>query len=163
MIKDFRSEKRKYDRYETDVKIQFYVNFNIHTKINYRIKDKNKILFSKKKYSAISKNVNVEGLCLTSERLLKKEDALLMEVYIPSSQQPILMEGQVRWSQPVDQRSSRKKLYDTGVRLITVNGESVEKSIFIDPVHHITWSIVLESIYGGFKHLVLKKKRSLPV
>ena len=47
----------------------------------------------------------------------------------------------------------------TGVKILTVNGESVANSVFIDTIHNIRWSIVLESVLGSKKHLVLKNKK----
>ena len=151
-------ERRRYDRYETDIKIQFYVNFDLKTNIKFRIKEKAKKEFSTEKHSAVGKNVSVEGLGFNSGKKLSQEDKLLLEVYVPSIKEPIVMEGVVRWCHPV----KGEKGFETGVKVLTVNGESVEKTIFIDRIHNIAWSTVLESVFGGFKTSVLKRKKSLP-
>ena len=152
------SERRKYDRYETALKIQFYVNFDLETKIDFRIKEKNSKDFSVETYEALSKNVSVEGICFSSARKLTKGDMLLLDVYLPSAVNSIKMQGEVRWSRPAEDKNA-KGMYDTGIKLSTVNSEPVEKTIFIDDVHQIAWSIVLESIFGNFKHLASRRKK----
>ena len=155
----FSKERRLYERYDTALKIQFYVNFDLETKIDFRVKRENKKDFSKGVYSAVSKNVSVEGICFSSEKKLRKGDVLLLDVYVPSASKPIKMLGHVRWSQPIDAKAKNVK-YDTGVKVTAVNEELVEKTIFIDDIYHVAWSIVLESVFGGFKHLALERKRA---
>ncbi len=148
------ADRRHYDRYETDVKIQFHVSFDLETKIQFRVKQD--AALSPETYTAVGVNVSVEGLCFRSTRQLERGAGLLLDVYVPSATTPIRMEGRVKWSQPSEHQKGE---YETGVRLMTVNGDDVEKSIFTDNVHHIRWSIVLESVFGTFKHLVLEKKK----
>ncbi len=79
-----------------------------------------------------------------------------MEVYIPSAKEPIPMEGRVRWCD-VDKKDKHK--YEAGVKVLKVRGEDVEQSIGVDQAHKILWSIVLESVLGGFKEKVLRDKK----
>ena len=44
---DLSDERRKYERYETALKVQFYVNFDLETKIDFRVKRQDKKIFSK--------------------------------------------------------------------------------------------------------------------
>ncbi len=155
----FSAERRLYERYDTALKIQFHVNFNLETKIDFRVKSPDEKNFSKGVYSAISKNVSAEGIGISSEKKLKKGDILLLDVYVPTAAKPIKMLGYVRWSQAVPTKSKTVQ-YDTGVKITSVNDEKVEKTIFIDEIHHVAWSAVLESVFGGFKHLALERKRS---
>ena len=152
-------ERRKFERYETALKIQFYVNFDLETKIDFRVRQKDRTDFSKETYSAVSKNVSVEGIGFLTEKALKKGDILLLDVYIPSATEPIHMQGQVRWSCKCQGKGLPEGLYETGVKLLMVNNEPVEKTIFIDDAHRIAWSIVLESVFGNFKHLALRRKK----
>ena len=151
-------ERRQYDRYETALKIQFYVNFDLETKIDFRVMQNDKSDFSKETYTAFSKNVSVEGICFYTDKELNKGDLLLLDVYIPSAADPVKMQGQVRWSSRY-KGTGPKGLYETGVKLLSVNNEIVEKTIFMDEVHHIAWSVVLESVFGNFKHLALRRKK----
>lgn len=153
-------ERRKYDRYETEIKIQFYVSFDMETRIDFRVKEKSTEKYSRQKYSAVSRNVSAEGLCFSSDRKLSQGDILALEVYLPAASEPITMGGEVKWSRRASQKTKEEELYDTGVMLITVNGEPVEKSIVVDNIHNVVWSSVLESIFGNFKHLVLKRKQT---
>jgi hypothetical protein len=152
-------ERRRHERYETDLDIQFSVTFDVKTKIDFRVKKKKASPSFSEKYSAVSRNVSVEGLSFTSEKELQSGDMLSLDVYVPSASRPIKMEGQVRWCQVSEEEWQRKKLYDTGVRILAVEGETVEKTIFTDSIHSIVWSIVLESVFGTFKHLILERKK----
>ena len=156
-------EKRQYDRFETDVKIDFYVSFDVRTKINFRLKDPKQGTLSPQKYSAISKNISAEGMSFVSDKNLEKGDTLLLDVFVPSADRPIRMEGIVRWCRTFESR--KDKTYEAGIKLVSVNGNSVEKSISMDPVHRVIWSAVLESIFGNFKHLALndRKRFSSPI
>jgi len=153
------NEKRKYDRYETDVKIDFYVAFDVRTKIDFRVKDPKEGTVSSQKYSGISKNISAEGISFTSEKELIKGDSLLLDVFVPTAKQPVRMEGLVRWCRELSGKSDKVKAFEYGIRLLKVDGSSVEKSIVNDPVHNIIWSVVLESVLGNFKHLVLKDRK----
>ena len=155
--KDFK-EKRKYDRYETDVKIDFYVSFDVRTKIDFRVKDPKQGTLSSQKYSAISKNISAEGISFLAEKDLAKEDQLVLDVFIPTANRPIRMEGAVRWCRAIPVQG-KVKSFEVGLKLVSVNGNLVEKSISMDPVHRVIWSIVLESVFGSFKHLALKDRK----
>ena len=65
------------------------------------------------------------------------------------------MIGEVRWCCPA--ASGKTKDYETGILLTQVEGKNVEDSIIIDPVHKIAWSVVLETVFGKFKHIMVKK------
>ena len=67
---------------------------------------------------------------------------------------PIPMEGEVRWSQP----SSKKGCFDTGLRIATVDGKTVSDTIYTDETYHITWSAVLESVFGNFRKFAQNQK-----
>ena len=159
MMNQSNEDKRKYDRYEMDVKIQFYVNFDITTKIDFRIKEKEDKSFSQEKHSALSRNVSVEGLAFRSKKKLTRGDALMLEVFVPMNSKPIVMEGEVKWSSPVEEEMVDRSLYETGVRILKVNSEPVEKTVFIDRDNRIAWSAVLESDFGGFKQSALKRQK----
>lgn len=155
-------ERRKFDRYETDIQIQFYVNFDLKTKINFQVKDKTRKDYSAEKYQALGKNVSAEGVGFISKVKLKKDDRLRMDVFIPAVKDPVVMEGVVRWCQLIEKHPPATELFETGVRITVVNGESVEKTVFIDRIHNIAWSGVLESVFGSFKHAALKRKGLSP-
>jgi len=149
-------DQRKFCRYDTDAKVQFYVSFDIHTRVEFQViggKPNKKYV---RKYSGISKNVNPEGLAFRSTKKLHKGDRLVLFVRVPSSDKSIRMDGEVRWCKAL----TRGKYFDTGVRLDKVEGNSVERSVIIDLKYNVAWSIVLESIFGNFKHLMLKPQVS---
>ena len=147
------ADRRQYTRYETDLKIQFFVTFDIKTKIHFQVKDKSKAGFSKAKYTAFSRNISAEGLAFRSEKKLEHGDILSLEVFVPSADKPIPMVGEVRWCTKMKETEE----YDTGVKLNEVEGMDVGESIVIDPIHRIAWSIVLETVFGEFKDMMLKK------
>lgn len=157
-MKYFGPDRRQSGRFDTKVGVEFYVTFDIQTKIDFRVKKDAINQKVSKPYQATGKNVSVEGLCFISGKLLAPGDYLILDVFIPSAQSPIPMEGEVKWSQLCRSEAGDRQ-YETGVKLLTVRDEDVERSVFFDKVHNIVWSNVLEAIFGSFKTLVIKKKR----
>lgn len=149
------ADRRRHTRYETDLKIQFFVSFDIKTQIQFKIKHKAKKDFSGTKYDAISRNISAEGLAFISSKKLQKGDILSLELYVPSAEKPISMVGEVRWCWPT--KDTKGKDYETGILLNEVEGQRVENTIVVDPAHRIAWSIVLETVFGEFKYIMLQK------
>ena len=147
-----KKDKRRYERYDTEVKIYFYVTYDVRTKVRFKIVARNGKT-SSPQYSALSRNVSAEGLCFSSDKKLAPGDYLHLEVLLPGGKKSVPMEGEVRWCL----RSPSSKKYDTGVKLGYVSGESVEKSIYHDQAYQVIWSIVLESVLGNFR--ILEQKR----
>ena len=145
-------EKRKYERFDTEVKIHFYVPYDLKTKVNFEIKQTPPAA-SKKKYEGVSRNISAGGICFSSSKKLEKGDGLILEVYLPQTQKPILMEGKVCWSQASRNNLPSVEQFDSGVQLTLVNGKSVEESIYFDHAHQVIWSAVLEMVLGSFSKL----------
>ena len=143
-------ERRRYERYGTKVEIYFRVAYDVTTKLKFRVRNKTGKI-SPRKYAAISKNVSAEGLCFVSTKKLNKGDILCLEVYLPKSEDPIEMEGEVRWCEAIVSRHSSKKTFETGLRILAVQDQSVMKSIYYDKDYQIIWSILLESVLGSFR------------
>ncbi len=144
-------DRRRYPRYDTEVKIFFKVSYNIATIVKFQLFDREKGTKLSKQYEALGKNVSVEGLRFSSEKELALEESLWLEVFLPNQKEPISMEGEVRWCKKVVNGPSRSVLYDTGVKIISVNGEFVPASIYSDEEYQVTWSILLESVLGNFR------------
>lgn len=151
-------ERRRHNRYETDLEIKFNVKFDLHTNIDFRLKDEANAVRSEV-YRGVGHNISVEGLGFSSQKKLKKGDVLIMDVYVPASKDPIQMEGRVLWCELDPKKDANPQQYFCGVKILKVKGEDVEGSIALDPVHRILWSIVLESVFGGFKENILKGKK----
>jgi len=146
-------EKRKSDRFETDVKVYFYYPYDFDTKVDYQVRDKGQRLLSPK-YSGISKNVSAEGLCFHSARQLRGGDHLLIELHLPGDASIIALEGTVCWCQGGETEAG----FDTGVRLLTVNGQSVPETIHFDAQYRLEWSAVLEAVLGNYRILTQKRR-----
>ncbi|MCB9771348.1 MAG: PilZ domain-containing protein [Candidatus Omnitrophica bacterium] len=148
-----KGERRRHERYETDLKIAFSVNFNLETKIKFQVQGKPEDTNSNRVYSGVGHNINVEGLGFSSGVKLEKGEMLLLDVFLPTVKEPIPMSGKVRWC-----RSSALGEFKTGVKILKVRDEDVQSSVFLDPTNKVQWSILLESVFGGFKESILKKK-----
>ena len=81
-------ERRQYERYDTEVKIYFYVNYEIKTKVDYRVMDKGGEVPRDKKHHALSKDVSAQGMCFISNEKLNNGDQLYLEVYLPRAKKP---------------------------------------------------------------------------
>ena len=144
-------DRRRYPRYDTEVKVFFKVSYDVKTVVKFQLFDREKGIKLSKQYEALGKNVSVEGLRFSSEKELAIGESLWLEVYLPNQKEPIVMEGEVRWCKKIVDGASRRTPYDTGVKIISVNGEFVPASIYRDEEYQVTWSILLESVLGNFR------------
>jgi hypothetical protein len=152
---NFNIERRKYLRYDTEMKVYFHVKYDIKTRVKFKVLKG----APTHKYSGLCKNVSVEGLCFISKKKLNIGDMLLLEVYEPIVKGPVMMEGQVRWCKKLPVGAGKEKAYHTGVKLVLVNGRSVPDSIYLDKKYKVAWSAVLDSLFGNFAAMVRKLKR----
>ncbi len=152
-------ERRKYERYETDLKLYFSHILAGGTKVEYQLLDKAGERPISDKYPGLSKNVSAEGLSFVANQQLKKGDYLNLEIYLPTATEPVIMEGEVRWSQAIPQDKEAKPMFQTGVLLKKVNGEAVDKSIYFYHEYRLHWSNVLESLLDKFKNIAKKNKK----
>lgn len=151
-MKNINNERRKYYRYDTEMKLYFRVSYDVRTKVAFQVlgDDEDK----SKRYFGISKNISVEGIYFVSKKELKKGDRLLLEIYAPKSKTPSFMEGEVRWSHKIPEDQKYSDMFHTGVKLITANGKSVADSIYHDKKYEVDWSIVLEAVFGSFNEMI---------
>jgi hypothetical protein len=147
-------EKRKHGRYAAETKVYFSVIYDVQTKVKFQVLDKDgRYEVLGEKFPAISKDISAEGMRISCKRELKKGDSLHLEIYIPHQKEPLSMEGEVRWSQKLQERDR----FDAGIKLLTINGKPVSSSVYHDGVNQIVWSAVLESIFGDFKKIAQKR------
>lgn len=147
-------EKRRYGRYAAETKVYFSVLYDVRTKVKFQVLDKKggyKVLGER--FAAVSRNVSAEGMCINCSKELKKGDQIYLEVFMPGNPEPLNMEGEVRWSQPLKE-SLR---FDIGIKLSTIDGKEVSTSVHHDGINQIVWSSVLESVFGDFKKIAQKK------
>ncbi|MDD5291675.1 MAG: PilZ domain-containing protein [Candidatus Omnitrophica bacterium] len=152
------NERRRYERYPSEVKVYFSVVYDVRAKVKFRVVDKNnECQVLSERLPAISKDVSAEGMRITCRKELKKGDLLDLEVHAPGRSDPLNMEGEVRWSQPL----SGSDRFDIGVKLSTINGKIVTVSVYHDGANEIVWSSILESVFGDFKKIA-QKRYALP-
>ena len=150
-------EKRKYERYDTEIKLYFDLAFDVETKVKYQLLDKDHKKVLSRKYPALSKNVSAEGLSFVAAQPLKKGDYLNLEVYLPKATQPVRMEGEVCWSRNFAHGKQGGDAFQTGVLLKKVNGQPVQGTIYFDKEYNVNWSIALESVLGKFKDIAKER------
>ncbi|MBN1526222.1 MAG: PilZ domain-containing protein [Candidatus Omnitrophica bacterium] len=159
-MKNVCQERRKYPRYDTEVKIFFHVTYDIKTKVKFKVLVGHHKGLGAHKYSGLSKNVSVEGLGFVSHKKLEKGDLLFIEVYEPKMKAPVKMEGQVRWSRKLPDKENGKDLFHTGVRVILVNDKLVADTISFEKKYNVMWSAVLQSLFGSFAAMLRKTSKS---
>lgn len=143
------NEIRRHERYDTDVKVHFYVPYELRTKINFQFKKFQTDESLNKRFTGITKNISAGGICFVSDLKLQPEDYILIDIYLPGIEKPIPSEGEVRWC-----KSNEEGLqFYTGVQLIKVFDKPVEESIYFDQDHQVIWSNVLEQVLGSFAAL----------
>ena len=151
-----KDDRRKYSRYDSELEVYFRTNYDIKTKVKFWI-FKRRNLGQEPKYTAFSKNISAEGMCFYSEHQLKKNEQLSLEVYIPRQKEPILMVGEVKWSEPFSEEDRKAGRFYTGIKLLKVYNKTVAHTIYFDPTYQVVWSIVLESVFGSFRQIAQKK------
>ncbi len=156
------NEQRKQKRYEVERNIRFNFSYQMETKMKFQVSDNIKRISSSRKYLALSRNVSSEGLCFVSRKKLEKGSFLDLEVFLPGDKEQIHMEGEVKWCDYVQGDKSREnenQQFDTGVKLVSVEGKQVHDTIYFDEIYQVEWSTVLESILGKFRILMRNKQR----
>ena len=144
------SEQRKFKRYTTEVEGLFQVAYPLITNVNFQIIDQESGELHTSKYSAVSKNVGVEGICFTTSFRLNQGEHLYLEVFVNGKKDPIPMEGQVRWSRQCLQTTGKERQFDTGIKIITVKGQPVSETFQKDKADQVVWSGVLRMIFGEY-------------
>ena len=146
----FDIERRKYPRYDTELKVYFQVKYDIKTRVEFEVVESIHPDDVAHKYSGLCNNVSAEGLCFASKKRLEKGDILLIEVYEPAVKNPVRMEGHVRWSERLPGDDEKEGVFHTGVQLISVGNKLVSDSVYFDKKYKVMWSAVLESLFGTF-------------
>ena len=150
-------ERRRYERYDTETKISFVVNYDLNTKVSFRlVKEKSE---KAKEYEGITRNISAEGLRFGSRKKLQELDKLYLELYLPRQKWPIRMTAEVRWSRKLPLKGLKGSTYETGVKLLTIGRIAVSDTIYFDKKYGVYWSGVLESVFGNFKKLIPKIKK----
>jgi len=149
-------ERRKYERYETELEILFHVKYRLQTKVSFRLLKPR--IASEERYEGFTRNISVEGLRFFSSIKLNVGDLLYLELFLPKQKRPICMTGRVCWSRQLFKIISRCPAYDTGVKLTTIGSKKIAPTIHFEKKYGVYWSILLESIFGSFKKLVRKHK-----
>ena len=159
-MRKFRKERRKYSRYDTEVKIYFRVHYSLKTKVKFQLINKDGEKFLSKKYFGLSKDISVEGLRFSSAKKLDKGNQLYLEMYLPRRREPVWMIGEVRWSEQLSPHTKPPYKYDTGVKLTSIMGEPVSGSIYFDKKYKVFWGSVLNYAFGSFGKLKQKKRHA---
>lgn len=154
-------ERRRYPRYDTEVKIYFHVSYSLKTKVKFQLITKDGKEHLSKKYYGLTKDISVEGLRFSSAKRLRKGNRLYLEIYLPGHKQPVWMTGEARWSRKLCVHPKHILKYDTGIKLTSVMGESVCRSIHYDKKFKVFWSNVLSYAFGSFKKLTQGKTRKM--
>ena len=105
-----------------------YLRFNAGAKVNVQTKSKGVKKGSSSKIAAITRNLSVEGICFESKKKFVHGADIKLEITLPSYKKPLHLEGKVIWSHAL-RKKSKKNMYDTGVKLFTV--EKGDESRFI--------------------------------
>lgn len=145
------SDQRKFKRYATEVEGLFLASYPLVTGIKFQIIDQESGEFHTSKYSAISKNVGVEGLCFTTSFRLNQGEHIHLEVFVNENKDPVPMEGQVRWSRQCLSTSGKDRQFDTGIKIISVKGQPVSETFEKNKADQVIWSGVLRMIFGESK------------
>ena len=97
-----------------------YIRFEAQTEIHFHISERSEEESTRKRISGITKNLSIQGVCFVSDKELEAGAVITLEVNLPTQEEPLLLEGEVRWSQ-VSENQGEEGMYETGVKLFTVD------------------------------------------
>ena len=149
--------KRKYNRYETDAKIEFRVPYDFKAEVDFKITEE-MIEGRERTYVGFSRNISVHGLSFESPKHLEMGDLLWMDLHLPKSDKIVFMQGEVCWCKPIETSMEGKSKFQTGVQIAKVDGLDVEQTVYFDKTYGVEWSELLERVLGGFAKISRKKK-----
>jgi hypothetical protein len=144
-------ERRKYPRYDTGLNVSFYKKYDVKIRVKFVIIASILRSILAHRHFGLTKNVSAEGICFFSHNKLDEGDLLALNIYPPNIKNPVKMEGQVVWSREVPEENRGKIMYLTGIRVLTVDGQSVADSIHFDEEYKVIWSAVLDSLFHNFE------------
>lgn len=151
-------DKRTHARLTSVEEVRNEFAYDVRTRMTFRFRKDQKN--EESLFSGAIKNISAEGLCFVSNQHLSPGDKLEILVSLPGAAQAIKMDVEARWSAvaaPVTGETSR---FDTGVRVITVDGRPVAKTVYYDEAYQVHWSIVLESVLGRFRIMQQQRRAS---
>lgn len=160
-MENTKNRRRKYDRFDTELKVHFQVKYDFKTKVKFQVVEGIRKDSSAQKYSGVCKNISAEGLSFISHKRTRKGDIVMLEVYAPNAKKPVKMEGEIRWCRKLPERTEGRDVFRAGVLLILVNSKSVVASIYFDEEYQIIWSEVLSCVFGNFKFSTKQLKRRI--
>ena len=138
------NNRRKFERYDSSAEVSFKLLFDVQTQIKYQIIDTQGERLLSKQYQGLSQDVSAEGLRFTSSEKLNKGDILRLEVYTQRSDNPVLMDAEVRWCRSNAISSNPANRFEIGVKIASVNSKNVAETIRFDKIKGVVWSEVLE-------------------
>lgn len=149
--------RRTYERFDKQAKAFFYFHYDLNSKL-----DVQRVIEGTtdqiEKYPATSRNVSAQGLCFRSLHQLNQGNHLQLDMYLTGDKEPIHLEGEVCWCQAANSVSPQG-FFDTGIRLLSINGLPVAETIHYDQTYHLIWSNVLDIIFGDIRKMSQKAKR----
>lgn len=105
-----KKEKRKYAR------------LDIRSDINLSVMDVSKETATAMRMKAVGEDIAVHGVRFATDRKLKKDDIVSMEIFLPDNDSPIYVEGEVRWCK---KKEDAKKKYDVGINFLTFDEDNI--------------------------------------
>ena len=99
-----------------------YIRFDTNIKVSFKVKDKAKggAGGPSKSISAIAKNLSVEGICFSTKKKLEQGKLIELEILLPGRQEPLHLTGVVCWIKPLTKKTNTEK-FDIGIKLFTIN------------------------------------------
>ncbi len=148
------NERRQYPRHDIMSNVRYHFTCDIKTRVDFKSKDE------VTKYSGFSKNFSAEGMCLISNVNLANGKVLQFEIYIEGKEQPVQMEGQVMWSYMVpSEEGGLEDQFETGIKLLRVDGKFVSETVYFDELNHVVWSDVLKVVFDDCEQFKAKRKK----
>lgn len=143
--------QRKHERHDYREQVYFDFIYDFQAKVEFEPRPEDSAKDSPQRHEGITRNISTQGLCLTTDVPVAAHSFLDIHVYLQTRDEPVRLQGEVRWNKIIAVDQNGNKRFDVGVHLTGVNGKSVQDTIHFDENYHVYWSDVLELLLGEFR------------
>ena len=102
-----------------------FSRLDLETKINVSSLDITNAKAKASRMKAVGKNIGIKGILVVSDKKLKRDTLVTLEIFMPGKKKPIYIEGDVRWCVPINKKAKNPRKFEVGIQFLTVEKEHI--------------------------------------
>ena len=99
-----------------------FVRLNISVEIQYTVLEKE----TPDELKAKSRNISAGGICIIADEKIATDNILILSIYLPADEMPIIAKGKVVWARPFEIGKEGER-FDVGVEFIEIDPKDRKK------------------------------------